>query len=177
MTQGSPVTGCYETLAQKPFESSYLYVDAVIGFPVEQVWAQAVHIGRWMTDHRLVTIAGEGGEIGHFERVYPQELAADVAEPRYHLYGIAALVPFKSISLEVFPENGGSYGKDRRWLMFDEILLADLGGRTHVAVLMIEIDLTAEPAEPAEGWQEPTRLRMTRYLQNLQAVVQAANNN
>lgn len=180
MTEESPKIECYQTLAQKPFGSGYLYVDAVIDSPVEQVWAQALHIGRWMTDHRLETIAGRPGEVGHFEKVYSADADPKAPPPHYFLYGIAALVPLKSISLEVFPEKGGSYGDTRRWVMFDQILLTDLGSRTHVAVLMIEVDMTATPTEhggqePGTGWQEHARTRMNRYLQNLRTVVQTAN--
>jgi hypothetical protein len=181
MTEESSIVECYQTLAQKPFESGYLYVDAAIDFPVEQVWAQAVHIGRWMTDHRLMTLAGRPGEVGHFEKVYSADADPQAPPPHFHFYGIAALVPLKCISLEVFPAKGGSYGDTRHWVMFDEILLTDLGSRTHVGVLMIEVDMSATTGahgeqDPGTGWQEKARARMDRYLQNLREAVQAASN-
>lgn len=178
MSEASPIVERYETLAQKPFESVHTYVDAVIDFPVEQVWAQAVHIGRWMTDHRLETIAGTSGEVGYFEKVVVVEADPKAPPPHYILYGIADLVPLKCISLEVFPEKGGSYGDPRRWINFDQILLTDLGSKTHVAVVILHVDVTVPPrAEQDRGvdWKELLRARLTRYLQNLQAVVQAAN--
>lgn len=131
----------YRSLDEKPFESIYMYVDATIDQPVERVWPHALNIGSWMNKHDLVTVAGEPGKIGHFQRVVPRGLAEDVPAPRYHLYGIAEVVPQKLIVLEVLPEKGGSYGKTRPKMTFDSIHLTDLGGRTRIAYVLIEVNL------------------------------------
>jgi hypothetical protein len=131
----------YKSLHEKPYESIYLHVEATIDHPVEKVWPHALDIGSWMNAHRLETVAGEPGKVGHFQRVLPQGLGPEVPQPHYHLYGIAEIVPFKLIVLEVFPEKGGSYGKTRPKMCFDSINLTDLGGRTHVSYLLIEANL------------------------------------
>src|SRR5688572_18261145 len=103
-------SGSYRSLAQKPFETHYLHFEATIAAPIANVWEQAVHIGRWMNDHELQTLAGTPGELGHFEKVLPRGLDENTPSPRHHYYGIAYLEPLKCITLEVFPEKGGSYG-------------------------------------------------------------------
>lgn len=131
----------YRNLDEKPYESIYMYVEATLDQPVERVWPHALDIGAWMNKHDLATVAGESGKVGHFQRVMPRGLAADVPEPRYHLYGIAEIIPLKLIVLEVLPERGGSYGKPRPKMTFDSIHLTDLGGRTKIAYLLIEVNL------------------------------------
>jgi uncharacterized protein YndB with AHSA1/START domain len=158
-------------LDDKPYESHYVYLETVIDHPVEKVWPHAVNIGSWMTDHRLETLAGEAGEVGHFERVYLRGLGEEVPTPHYHLYGTAAVVPNKCIVLEVFPEQGGSYGKTREWMMFDSILLVDLGSRTKMIFLMIDVNMGR--AEQKEQHQdELARERLNRYFDNLKQLVQ-----
>jgi hypothetical protein len=136
-----PTSDRYKSLDDKPYDSFYLYVDTVIDYPVERVWPHALNIGRWMSAHRLDRIEGEPGQVGFFERVYPVSLASTVPEPRYHLYGIAEIIAPKLIALEVFPENGGSYGNTRPKMSFDTIFLTDLGDRTHVGFYMVDVHL------------------------------------
>ena len=156
----------YASLEDKPYESHYLYVDTIIDHPVERVWKHAVKISTWMTDYRLVTLAGIAGEVGHFERVYPPGLAEGTPPPHYHLYGIAELIPNKCIFIEVFPERGGSYGKTREWLMFDNILLVDLGGRTKVIFFIIDVH-PGRAAQPESHDDAVLRDRLERYFVNL----------
>jgi hypothetical protein len=161
------MTDTYQSLKEKPFESHYVYVDAILDEPVEKVWPHAVHIGKWMNDHKLQTVAGEPGSVGHFEKVLPQGFD-HLPTPRHHFYGTAYLVPFKCISLEVFPEKGGSYGSPSEWRMFDHILLTDLGGKTKIAFLMQEVHPGAAGAEPRKlGEEEQMRERSLKYFENL----------
>jgi hypothetical protein len=129
----------YENLDQKPYESHYLYFETTIDRPVEIVWPHALNIGSWMSAHRLETLAGEPGMVGHFERVYPHDWGGDAGLPHYHVYGVAHIVPFKYIALEVLPEKGGSYGNAREWMSFDGVLLVDLGGVTKVIFLLVDV--------------------------------------
>jgi hypothetical protein len=76
---------------------------------------------------------------GHFERVHPRSVGAETPLPHYHLYGIAEIIPFKLIALEVLPEKGGSYGEKREWASFDNIVFTDLGGRTQLTFLMVDV--------------------------------------
>lgn len=164
----------YRSLAHRPYDSLYLYVDTVIHHPVEKVWAQALRIGDWMSAHRLETIDGEPGQVGHFERVHPRNIASEVPQPHYHLYGITHIEPLKVIVLDVFPENGGSYGKTRPKMSFDSILFADLGMKTQVAFQMIDVHLgkggeqfIAHRQREMEGVRE----MFNEYFENLRQLV------
>jgi hypothetical protein len=160
----------YRTLDEKPYESIYLYVDAIIDHPIERVWPHALNIGSWMNKNRLVTLAGESGKVGHFQRVHPQGLADDVPQPRYHLYGVAEIIPMKLIALEVIPEKGGSYGKTRPKMCVDSITLSDLGGRTKIAYLLVEVNLGNTGKEfcvRRKAEIESFRSVMEEFFQNL----------
>lgn len=146
----------YGSLDQKPYESFYLYVEATIEHSVERVWPHALNIGGWMSAHRLETVSGAQGHVGHFERVYPRGLGNEVPLPHYHLYGIAHIVPKKMIVLEVFPEKGGSYGNTRQKMSFDTIFLTDLATKTLVGFHMTDVHL-------GKG-NEETRARRLREL-------------
>jgi hypothetical protein len=166
----------YQVLNDKPYESLYFYLETTIDHPVEKVWPHALNIGSWMSDHRLETIAGEAGKVGHFERVFPRKLATDVPQPHYHLYGVAEIIPRKLIVLEVFNETGGSYGKTREKTSFDAIHLTDIdGNRTQVGFLMIDMNLgkgdknfCARRKGEMEGIVRPM---IERYFENLRQLV------
>lgn len=128
----------YEKLDDKPYESCYVHLEKILDYPVEKVWPHALNIESWMNAHRLVTIAGEPGKVGHFQRVHPRGLGEEVPLPHYHLYGIAEIIPLKLIVLEVLLEKGGSYGKTRQKMTFDSIHFTDLGGRTQIVYLLVE---------------------------------------
>lgn len=134
--------GRYRSLADKPYESEYLVHDTVIDCRVTELWPHLLNIGGWMSAHRLETIDGAAGQAGFFERVHPSNIVAGAPEPHYHLYGIAEIVPYKCVALEVFPEAGGSYGNNAEKTSFDTILLTDLGVRTHLTFLMIDVLLS-----------------------------------
>jgi hypothetical protein len=163
-----------ESLDQKPYDSHYLYLETIIDQPVEKVWPHALNIGSWMTAHRLETIDGEPGDVGHFERVFPRGIGDQVPLPHYHLYGIAEVIPYKLIALEVFPERGGSYGKVEEWMSFDNILFVDMVERTCVIFLMVDAHL--EHADP-DGHQrrkkevDEARPLVTRYFENLKQLI------
>lgn len=162
---------CYRSLDDKPFESIYLYVDAVIDQPIDKVWPHALNIGSWMNKHDLETVAGEPGKVGHFQKVLPRGLGSDVPLPHYHLYGIAHIVPPKLIVLEVLPEKGGSYGKTRPKMTFDTISLTDLGGRTQIAYLLIEANLGKGPEDfygRRKAEIESVRTTIESFFGNLQ---------
>lgn len=167
----------FERLSQKPYTSQYFYVETVINQRVELIWPHALRIGNWMTDHRLETVAGEPGEIGYFERVYPSGIAADVPQPHYILYGIAEIIPFKCIALEVFPEKGGSLGDTTQWTSLDSILFSDLDGRTRVTFLQVHMTPNgnrtegAHPQQSTEGQDTAFRERLNRYFDNLRRLV------
>lgn len=168
----------YLKLSDKPFESIYLYVDTVIGHPAEKVWPHALAIGSWMTAHRLETLDGEPGKVGHFERVFPRGLGADAPSPQYHLYGIADAIPLKLIVLEVFPEKGGSYGDARESMSFDSILFTDLGGKTKVVLLMTDVHLGKRDAEfmaHRKGEHDAGREMVIGYFENLRQLVDKDN--
>jgi hypothetical protein len=157
----------YQTLAQKPFETHYLHFEAVIDAPLKKVWEKAVHIGQWMNDHKLETLSGKPGELGHFEKVLPRGMD-NVPMPRHHYYGIALLVPLKCISLEVFPEKGGSYGNPDQWQMFDHVLFNEVGGKTRIVLLMHEVHPGPAGAKArALGEEEVMRERLGKYVENL----------
>jgi hypothetical protein len=165
----------YMSLADKPYESMYMYGDTIIDHPVEKVWPHALNIEGWMSAHRLETLAGEPGKAGHFQRVYPRGIGDDVALPHYHLYGIAEVIPPKLIALEVFPEKGGSYGSTVPRLSFDYILLTDLGGKTHVIFAMVDITLQKDDVEfkkRQEREHEEGRERLAPYFDNLKRLVE-----
>lgn len=168
------MTDEYRSLADRPYGSLYLYVETIIDHPVEKVWPNALDIGSWMSAHRLETLAGEPCKIGHFERVYPGGLGADVPLPHHHLYGIVAIIPHKLIALEVFPERGGSYGVTKPWMSFDNILLTDLGDRTKVVFLMVDAHLGAHDEEYHRRRQrevEGGRDLLNGYFENLRRLV------
>jgi hypothetical protein len=73
--------------------------------------------------------------------VFPRGLGDEVGLPRYHLYGIADVIPFKYIALEVFPEKGGSYGNPKEWMSFDGVLFIDLLQKTKVVFLMVDVQM------------------------------------
>jgi hypothetical protein len=166
------MTEPYRSLDQKPYDSYYFHAETVIDHPVAKVWPHALMIGRWMSDHRLETIAGKPGNVGHFERVHPHDLPPQTPSPRYHLYEVAQIVPFKSIVLEVFPERGGSYGDATEKTSFDAILLTDLGARTHLTFLAIDVDLqktkpAAAEREKRAAKEQRMRERLHKYFDNL----------
>jgi hypothetical protein len=166
----------YESLDQKPYESQYLFFERVYDFDIETMWPHTLAISAWMTDHRLVTIGGTPGEVGHIERVYVQGLGEDVPEPHYHVYGIAHLVPPTLIALEYFPEIRGSYGETREKLGFDMLLLSDVGdNRTKLTFLVIEVQL-GRAAEGAQAEHDDGTLqgRINRYFDNLQRVIEGS---
>jgi hypothetical protein len=167
----------YQRLEQKPYDSFYVYVETVIHHPLEKVWPRALEIGRWMSAHRLETLDGKPGEVGHFERVYPRDLGPEVPEPHYHLYGIAHVIPLKLIVLEVFPEQGGSYGKTKPKWSFDSVLLTDLGGETQVGFHMVDVHL--EKGDAGFHARREEELRAVRgmleaYFDNLRRLVEQA---
>lgn len=164
----------YKKLADKPYESHYVFAETVIDYPVEKVWPQALNIGGWMSDHRLATVDGTAGQVGHFERVFPRGIGEEVPLPHYHLYGITSVIPLKCISLEVIPERGGSYGNTRARMGFDTILLTDIGGKTRLTFLVIDVNLgRTEPKEgeslpsPAGANDEKLHEMLERYFDNL----------
>lgn len=162
------------TLNDKPYETHYLYMETDIDAPIGRVWPHALNIGSWMSAHDLVSVSGEAGEVGHFERVYPRNLRADVPPPHHHVYGIAHLVPYKYIALEVMPEAGGSYGKTHPWVSFDGILLVDLGAATRLIFLFVEIHIGKGEFGFHERHQkevEAARDLLETYFENLKRLV------
>jgi hypothetical protein len=171
----SPHPNTYRSMDDRPYDSFHLLVETTLAHPVSKVWPHALNIRGWMSAHRLETIAGAPGEVGHLERVYPHGLGSEVPQPHYHLYGVAEIIPQKLIMLEVFPEKGGSYGKTREKLSFDAILLTDLGSATKVAFLMVDVHLgpgsaqyTAQRRDELEG----VRSMLDRYFENLARLVE-----
>lgn len=164
----------YQSLDEKPYESVYLHAQTRIEHPVQKVWPHVLNIGGWMSAHGLETVAGEPGQVGHFERVVPKTLGPDVPLPHYHLYGIAEIVPHQLIVLEVMPERGGSYGKTRQSMSFDSILLQDLGNATGLTFLMVDVYMgKGEPDFCARRKQELTAARslLEQYFENLKLLV------
>jgi len=163
------------SLDQKPHESHYVYVETIIDRPVEAVWPHALDIGSWMSAHRLETIAGEPMKVGHFERVHPRGLRAEVPLPHYHLYGIAEVIPLKLIALEVLPEKGGSYGEANEWVSFDSILFSNMGDRTKVTFLMVEVQLglwTEESKRNRRAVLNGVPEMLEGYFENLRLLVE-----
>lgn len=172
------VAGGYQSLEQKPYDSLYRLFETLIDHPVRKVWPHALQIGAWMSDHRLETLAGEPGKVGHFERVFPRDLGAGVSLPHYHVYGIAEIIPYKCIGLEVLHEKGGSYGDTREKFGFDSILLVDLGSKTHFMFFMIDVHTPKRPPadDPVsrqrhEEQEQDLRARVYRYFDNLKRLV------
>lgn len=162
----------YRELSEKPYKTHHFLTETVIDRPVEVVWPHIVKIGSWMTDHKLETIAGEEGTVGHFERVWPRNLDDDTAEPLYHLYGIAKIIPERCIVLEVFPEKGGSYGDafyPPEFVNFDAILLTDLGDKTQVSFFGIEVY-----AEHDDAYDKDIHDQIGRYFENLRELCEAS---
>jgi hypothetical protein len=163
----------YEKLADKPYDSLYFHAETVIDQPIEKVWRHALDIGSWMSSHKLETLDGKRGEVGHFEKVSPHGVGPDVPLPHHHLYGIGAVIPMKFIGLEVLPEKGGSYGT-KDWVSFDGILFTDLGGKTHITFHMVDVHLKkADPValERRKAEIEAGRKLMDRHFENLWRLV------
>jgi hypothetical protein len=168
------MTGHYQSLAEKPFDSHYTWTEIDIDAPVSVVFARARRISEWMKGHVIETIDGTPGEAGHFERVLPRDLAPGTPQPHHHVYGIAHLIPDRYIGMEVFHEHGGSYGKARGWISLDGVILTELDpNRTRVAFLLVEIyDGRSTPGVAAELAAELEQLSstlLTPYLQTLKA--------
>src|SRR5262249_54287311 len=100
---------------------------------------------------------------------------------RSHLYGVTQLVPPTYVGFETFSEKGGSYGDPREFLSFDSILLADVGGKTKLTFLVIEVKPGApqpiagdarklEEEFPRAAYEDRAR----RYFDNLSRLVDAA---
>lgn len=169
----------YQSLAEKPYESEYLVHDTIIDCPVTQLWPHLLNIGGWMSAHDLETIDGKAGQVGFFERVHPRKLAEDAPEPHYHLYGIAEIIPHKCVALEVFPEAGGSYGSKAEKTSFDTIILTDLGERTQLTFLMIDVLLSKANgavlhAEEKEARSQRLAAVLDGYFDNLRGLVLSA---
>lgn len=168
------MTDGYQSLQEKPYESHYLYAETTIDHPVERVWPHALNIGGWMSAHRLETVAGQPGEVGHFERVYPRGVGRDVGFPHYHMYGLAHIVPLKYIALEVFPEKGGSYGNARPYISCDGILLTDVGGKTEITFLLVDVHLgmgNTDSYDRRRNEIEASRSLLNQYFDNLRQLV------
>lgn len=159
------MSATWSDLSHKPYKTHHFLTETVIDRSVEVVWPHVLQIGSWMTDHELETIAGEHGRVGHLERVWPRNLDEEIAEPRYHLYGIAKIIPERCVVLEVFPEKGGSYGNafyPPEFINFDAILLTDLGDRTQVSFFGIEVH-----AERDDAADTKVHDQIQRYFENL----------
>jgi hypothetical protein len=63
----------------------------------------------------------------------------------------------------------GSYGKTRPWLMFDVLQFTDLGGRTRLTFLMIDVQLGKEGAP--ESQHEGVGQMIRGYFENLKRLV------
>ena len=176
------MANCYQSLDQKPYESRYLYAETVIDRSVETVWPHVLHIGTWMSDHRLETIAGEPGGVGHFERVFPHDISSTVPQPHYHLYGVAEIIPLKYIALEIFPAKGGSYGVTRPSMGFDNIVVTDMGSSTKVTCIVIDVSPRVEEksdiSEVNSQREKDARTlhRLNHYFDNLRRLVSAVSN-
>jgi hypothetical protein len=172
------MTSIYDRLDRKPFGSHYRYFETTIARSVEDVWPHALNIGSWMTDHRLVPLAGEPGKVGYFEQVFAGGVGKDVPPPHHHFYGIAEVVPLKYIALEVFPEVGGSYGDPQQWIGFDGILLIDVGGSTKVVVLLLVVNPEkpedkAPQSHETDAREDATAIQLNRYFDNLKRLAEA----
>lgn len=168
----------YRTLDEKPYVSEYFCHETVFDCLVAELWPHVLNIGGWMSAHMLETVDGRSGEVGHFERVLPRNLGPDSPGPHYHLYGIAEIVPQKLVALEVFPEAGGSYGNTANKTSFDTILLTDLGGRTQLKFLMIDVLLDPAPGQALHTEDKAERhVRLAKvldgYFDNLRSLVTA----
>jgi hypothetical protein len=162
----------YLSLEEKPYESHYLLVEALVGYPIEKVWPQALQIGKWMSGYRMETIHGRAGEIGHFEKVYSNAAAPGCPTPHHHYYGVAEIIPYKCIVLEVIPERGGSYGINRPRMSFDNIMFADLKERTNVQFLHIDVLMGhATQDKDLERRRGLLARRLEGYFENLRRLV------
>ncbi len=163
------------SLEHKPYESIYVWRETLIESPAEQVWPHALNIRGWMSAHRLETLTGEAGKVGHFEQVWPRNLGKDTPHPHYHLYGVAEVIPYRYIALEVMPEEGGSYGNSREWMSFDGIFINECGGKTRVTFLMIDAhlgkgdkDFHARRKQELDTFMDEF---MTQFFENLKRLV------
>lgn len=163
------------SLSDTPYESVYMHAETIIDHPVRKIWPHALNIGGWMTAHRLETLTGEPSKVGHFERVFPRNLADNTPKPHYHLYGVAEIIPLKLIALEVLPEDGGSYGNTREWMSFDSLLLTDMGQRTHLAFLMVDVHMGKGGKEFHEQrkneLETSVREMLDGYFENLKQLI------
>ena len=123
-------------LDQRPYESYYKIHETTINHPLEKVWPHVLNIGGWMINHEMETISGEPGQEGHLVKVMPHGIGDEVPLPHYHLYGITKIIPYKYIALEIFNEEGGSYGVNKKGMSFDSILLNEVNGKTKITFLI-----------------------------------------
>jgi hypothetical protein len=169
------IEGAYTSLGAKPYDSFYLYLETTLNHPISRVWPHVLNIGGWMSAHPLETIDGKAGEVGYFQRVYPAAATSGPA-PNYHLYGISEIVPLKHVVLDVFPENGGSYGNDRPRMSFNTISTTEIDGRTVVGYQMIDVHLGRGGDEfCARRTREMQGVRelLLKYFDNLKQLVEA----
>jgi hypothetical protein len=168
----------YTSVDQRPFNTDYVWAEAVIGHPIETVWRHALDFPAWMfANHEWEPIAGETGKPGMLWRLWPRRhyVGDDCPAPHYHFVGIAKIIRHKLIAAEVWPEKGGSYG-DRfvppSYRGLDNILLTDLGGgRTDIRALFIAT-MDAQPGQQIDTSEEDEPAQnVMLHFENLQKVI------
>jgi hypothetical protein len=160
----------YTGVEQRPFGTSYVWAETVLDHPVETVWPVALDLPLWMNaNHEWEQIAGEQGKPGVLYRLWPRHhyVGDDCPPPHYHWVGIAKVIRPKIIGVEVWAEKGGSYG-DRfvppSYKGLDNLILTDLGGRTHMCGLFIAVtDPQADQQVDATEDQAPAANVQTHF--------------
>jgi hypothetical protein len=166
------MTPTYASLAEKPFTTYYVWREIDIAASAAVVFARARRIGEWIDTHQMITVDGEPGEAGHFQRVLPRNLPPETPEPLHHVYGIGYLIPNRLICLEIFNENGGSRGDPRNWTVLNRIIVTEITpDETRVAFLLTPLDEAAVSPEEQESrasrWEALGDSLLTTYLQTL----------
>jgi hypothetical protein len=175
----STLAPSYTSVEGRPFNTHYVWAEAVLDHPVEKVWEVAVDLAAWMpANHEWEVISGEVGKVGVLYRIWPRKHYVGGDEcppPHYHWVGIAKLIRHKLIGVEVWPEKGGSYGDKfvpASYRGLDNVLLTDLGdGRTNVRGLFIATMDQQADQELDTNEEEELKENVMLHFENLGKVL------
>jgi len=147
--------------------------EVVIDRPVEQVWAQFLDIGSWVTSHQIEELPGPRRELGAITRVTSigaQE--AGYPPAYYHYCKVIRFVPERQYVLKTYSEKGGSYGM--KISAFDDARFFAIGNATKVTFTLFgEFKGKIVMEDPAVTDTEGSREGMIRNLHNLKRIVEA----
>jgi hypothetical protein len=179
----STLESSYQSVDQRPFDTHYVWADADYDHPIEKVWEHAVDIPSWMgANHEWEPLAGETGKAGMLYRLWPRRhylvesgVEGECPPPHYHFVGIAKVIRHKLLGIEVWPEEGGSYGglviPSHKGL--DSLVFTDLGGgRTNLKGLFIAVEDRKPDQQIDTSEEENIAANVMLHFDNLRKVIE-----